>query len=272
MAATGRDTLNAAASARRPRGGAIVNTLIPLVLLVVVIIVAVAMSGSPDAGEAEEPTAGEASQRASSGGGTEEERERNNSSRSADADERGDEAAEADTASRNAAETNRADEPSGADADEPERIDEANPGNFRLVMGGETFKLETALTNETRHRGLSFRESIPRDGGMIFAFERRAPRAFVMRDCLVPIDIAFLADDGTIVRTYTMTVEPRREGESDAAYERRLRRYNSWEPVRLVAEFQAGTFARLGVRPGDRVEGDFDTLILLAEPLGPISP
>ena len=101
---------------------------------------------------------------------------------------------------------------------------------------------------------------------MIFAFPSPQPLAFVMRDCRVPIDIGFLADDGTILNMYTMRVQPRREGESDAAYERRLVRYPSARACRLVVEFQAGTFARLGVRTGDRIEGDFFPLILNADP------
>jgi hypothetical protein len=52
-----------------------------------------------------------------------------------------------------------------------------------------------------------------------------------------------------------MRAEPlRRPGESEAAYDARLRRYPSGAPARFAVELQAGSLARLGLRPGASVD------------------
>jgi hypothetical protein len=139
------------------------------------------------------------------------------------------------------------------------------PMVFEVTIGGERFELDTALSPAERTLGLSFRDEIAVDGGMVFAFRRKGYRAFVMRDCLVPIDILYCEDDGTVINTHAMEVDPRRAGETDRAYEMRLRRYTSAEPTRLVVELKGGTVKRLGVEPGDRVEGDFARLFRHAQ-------
>lgn len=130
----------------------------------------------------------------------------------------------------------------------------------KVVMGGKTFWLEPALDNETRLRGLAGREEIPEDGGMLFVFPREGVLEFVMRDCLVDIDIAFLDNSGRVTATHTMEVEPRKEGESDREYEMRLKRYSSRYAARFAVEVRAGTLEELGVEPGDRVELDLEGL------------
>jgi len=143
---------------------------------------------------------------------------------------------------------------------------EVAPASFEVEIAGERFVLDTALTPVQRTLGLSFRDEIAADGGMVFAFRRASMKAFVMRDCLVPIDILYLRDDGTVINTHAMEVEPRREGESDFRYESRLRRYRSGAPTRLVVELAGGTIERLGIGRGDRVVGDFERLFRYAAP------
>ena len=58
----------------------------------------------------------------------------------------------------------------------------AAPEMLKVRVGGETFRLELALDDETRTLGLGGREEIPRDGGMLFVFPQAAQLSFVMRD------------------------------------------------------------------------------------------
>jgi len=128
---------------------------------------------------------------------------------------------------------------------------------------GETFKLETALTEAERRLGLGGREEVPADGGMVFAFppSQKRVQTFYMADCLVDIDIAYVDDTGRVVTMYTMPAEPPRgENESEWDYIDRLPLYSSRVPVRYVVELRAGTLRRLGVEQGDRVEIDWDWL------------
>lgn len=134
---------------------------------------------------------------------------------------------------------------------------EQREGRERVVIKGETFWLEPALTDATRIKGLSGRASIEPDGGMVFVFPRPAPLQFVMRDCLTDIDIAFLDGSGRVLAMHEMTVEePRRENESEIDYELRLKRYPSRFSSQIVIEVAPGTWDRLGLKEGDLVELD----------------
>lgn len=124
-------------------------------------------------------------------------------------------------------------------------------GIQRIEIKGEVFKLELALDSPTRIQGLSDRESIASDGGMLFVFPYEAERQFVMRRCLVPIDILFLDPKGTVLNTHAMRVENAGTPEED------LTRYESRGKSSLVIELAGGTVERLGVAAGDRVELPF---------------
>ena len=83
-----------------------------------------------------------------------------------------------------------------------------------------------------------------------------------MRDCFVPIDIAFLDATGSVVATHEMQIEPpRRPDEHDLDYEARLRRYSSRGPAQFVIETAAGRLAEVGVRVGQRIPFDGQSLI-----------
>ncbi len=125
------------------------------------------------------------------------------------------------------------------------------------TLAGQRLELELALDPSTRQRGLSGRDSIPRNGGMLFVFPDSAPRAMVMRDCLVPIDVAFLDPSGRVVAVHAMPVEPPRgPEESRFFYERRLPTYPSRLPAQFAIETAGGRLAELGVSVGDRVQLD----------------
>ncbi|MEE2677377.1 MAG: DUF192 domain-containing protein [Myxococcota bacterium] len=130
-----------------------------------------------------------------------------------------------------------------------------------VALGGETFTLEVAADRESRFRGLSGRDSIGRSAGMLFIYPDDAPRGMVMRDCPVPIDVAFLDASGRVVSLHAMPVEPPRQpGESRMAYERRLPIFRSQVPARFAIELAGGRLAQLGVTVGDRVALDTGTL------------
>ena len=72
------------------------------------------------------------------------------------------------------------------------RADAPAPPALWVPLGGESFRLELALDPETRQLGLSGRPRIAANEGMLFVFPAPRPLAMVMRDCPVPIDVAFL--------------------------------------------------------------------------------
>ncbi len=127
-------------------------------------------------------------------------------------------------------------------------------GTIDVTLGGERFTLELALDDAQRYQGLSDRDRIAPDGGMLFVFPQSAPRAFVMRRCLVPIDIIFLSHNGLIVAMHRMTVEPYDTSEGQ------LRRYASQWPAQFAIELAGGTLDRLNLQVSQRVELPYESL------------
>lgn len=124
-----------------------------------------------------------------------------------------------------------------------------------VVIGSERFRLEVAADPAAMYRGLGGRRTIPRNGGMLFVHPAPRPLAMVMRDCPIPIDVAFLDAEGRVLNVHTMPPEPpRRPGEDAIAYEARLPSYPSAGPAQYAIELAGGRFAELGVKPGDRID------------------
>jgi uncharacterized membrane protein (UPF0127 family) len=140
-----------------------------------------------------------------------------------------------------------------------------SPRSLWLALGGETFTLELAADPATRYRGLSGRTSIGRNAGMLFVYPGSAPRAMVMRDCPVPIDVAFLDAEGRIVALSEMKpAPPRASHEARSAYEARLPVHHSGAPARFAIELAGGRLAALGLRVGDEIVLDTAALVSLA--------
>src|SRR5690606_13775605 len=72
-----------------------------------------------------------------------------------------------------------------------------------IEIGVERFLLEVAANPASQFRGLGGRTVIPRNGGMLFVNRSPRPLAFVMRDCPIPIDIAYLDADGRVLNVHT---------------------------------------------------------------------
>lgn len=131
----------------------------------------------------------------------------------------------------------------------------------RVVIAGETFFLERAMDFASRQRGLMGRTHIEDDGGMLFVFPQPQRLGFWMKNCLIDIDILYLDGSGRVLSTYTMKAEPpQKEGESEAAYEQRLKSYDSVFPAQFAVELKPGTIQRLGVKPGDQISLDAQRL------------
>jgi uncharacterized membrane protein (UPF0127 family) len=69
----------------------------------------------------------------------------------------------------------------------------------KLNAGMHMLDVQLAQTPEQRQIGLMWRKEMPQHEGMLFVFEQAAPQCFWMRNTLIPLSAAFLADDGTIV-------------------------------------------------------------------------
>lgn len=114
------------------------------------------------------------------------------------------------------------------------------------VSGADTgapLTFEIVRTPEAHAKGLGGRAEIPHDYGMLFVFQKADTYSFWMKDMLVPIDILWLHDDGTILKidreispsTYPSTT------------------FSAPANVRLVLELRAGEAQRHGWSVGDTI-------------------
>ena len=120
-----------------------------------------------------------------------------------------------------------------------------------VELGGKTFRVEIAETREKQALGLMFRDSMPRDEGMIFIFPNEAPRSFWMKNTRIPLDIMYFDKDLKLV-SISADTPPCRVS--------RCPSYPSSKPAMYVLELNAGMAAELGVGPGDLLEIDLGSL------------
>ena len=116
----------------------------------------------------------------------------------------------------------------------------------KVFVSGHEFKVDISDTVLKRQQGLSGREKLADDEGMLFVFERPAVRRFWMKDMPIPIDIIWISDGEVVGFERNLEPEP-----SVSIFS--LKTYSSPQPVKLVLEVSAGTIDRLGIKKGDSV-------------------
>jgi uncharacterized membrane protein (UPF0127 family) len=78
-------------------------------------------------------------------------------------------------------------------------------GLAEAMVGDRRFVVAVADDGALRRRGLMNVVDLGDLDGMVFDMGRNADSAFVMRNTLIPLDIAFFTDDGELVDTFEMT-------------------------------------------------------------------
>ena len=130
-----------------------------------------------------------------------------------------------------------------------------------IELGGRTWKMELAMDDAAIARGLMGRTSMPPGEGMLFIFPDTQVRSFWMANCLVNIDLLFLDGRGVIASTHQMKSElPRDPGESELAYQARMKHYWSGVPARFAIEVPEGTIEELSLSPNQKVDLDVEAL------------
>ena len=115
-----------------------------------------------------------------------------------------------------------------------------------VYIRNQKFQVDVADTLAERQKGLSGRESLKPNEGLLFTFQRPSGQRFWMKDMLISIDIIWINGDRVIGVTENLEPEP---GVSIM----RLKTYPSPGPVNYVLEVPAGTAKRIGIVAGDAV-------------------
>ena len=121
--------------------------------------------------------------------------------------------------------------------------------SFVLDDGGYLIiTCEVADTSYERAEGLQNREELPIKAGMLFVYEEPKEVAFIMHNMDFPLDIIFIAENGTVVNVEEAEVEEPGTPYSD------LIRYRSKGEAKWVIEINQGLSQQYGIRPGTPVK------------------
>jgi len=98
---------------------------------------------------------------------------------------------------------------------------------------------ELAANDAQRARGLMYRRSMKPNRGMLFVYPRKERLSFWMKNTFLPLTIAFLDDDGTIVHLEDMAPQTTAGHRTPKA-------------VKYALEMNRGWFAERGIEVGHR--------------------
>jgi uncharacterized membrane protein (UPF0127 family) len=111
-----------------------------------------------------------------------------------------------------------------------------------LSAGVHLIHAEVADNFVTRMQGLMHRPSMGANEGMLFIFDEPGIQCMWMKNTLIPLSVAYIADDGSIVNVEDM--KPQTEDS-----------HCTKKPVRFALEMNLGWFASKGLKPGAKLRG-----------------
>lgn len=114
---------------------------------------------------------------------------------------------------------------------------------IRLSSGMHVLQVQVAQTPEQQATGLMFRKTMGTNEGMLFIFDEPRQQCFWMKNTLLPLSVAFIADDGGVVNVDDMKPQT-------------LDSHCSTKPVRFVLEMNVGWFDKRGIKAGSKFLGD----------------
>ena len=123
---------------------------------------------------------------------------------------------------------------------------------FQLADGGSLdISCEVADDTFERAEGLQHRKELANDSGMLFVYESPREASYIMINTLIPLDIIFIAENGTVVNVEEAEVEDPDTPRED------LVRYRSDGDVLWVVEINQGLSQQYGIGPGTTVKFEF---------------
>ena len=122
----------------------------------------------------------------------------------------------------------------------------ASDGDQWVELAGKRYTVEVSADDESRARGLMFRDSMPADRGMLFIHDSEEPQAYWMKNTRIPLDILYF-DSARRLVTQQRDVPACTLGD-------RCPPYPSNAPARYVLELNAGQAEALGLADGTEMK------------------
>lgn len=121
-----------------------------------------------------------------------------------------------------------------------------------ILVNGESSKailnIEIADNQEKRSKGLSDREFLATDSGMLFIFDKSDKRSFWMKGMKFPLDIIWINED--VIAEITQNVPIPSSGQTEES----LLKYSSVDGTNKVLEVNAGFTSDHNIKVGDKIE------------------
>jgi len=119
--------------------------------------------------------------------------------------------------------------------------------NGNLSINGKNYQIEYALTTLQKAKGLSNRDFLCENCGMLFVFDNSGSHPFWMKDTKISLDMIWLDQNGKIVHYETASPEPN-------IPITQLKVYKNPTPSKYVLELNAGDFDKLNLKIGDIIK------------------
>jgi len=111
-----------------------------------------------------------------------------------------------------------------------------------LSAGIHRIQAEVVSTSDERTMGLMHRKSMPPHNGMLFVFPQAGEHCMWMRDTLIPLSVAFLDANGTILNIEDMEALT-------------LASHCATGRAKFALEMNRGWFKSRGIAPGGKIDG-----------------
>lgn len=108
--------------------------------------------------------------------------------------------------------------------------------------------IEVAKTNTEKSKGLSNREKLDENSGMIFIFEKNSKPAFWMKDTKISLDIIWINDNKIVGVEKNVQPEPNKKDSE-------LKRYSAPSSVDYVLEVNGGFSEKNNIKIGQSLSG-----------------
>lgn len=119
---------------------------------------------------------------------------------------------------------------------------DARAETVNLKIGSQIIRAEIADTPQSREHGLMQRKNLCANCGMLFVFEQSGRYSFWMKNTPLPLSIAFIAADGSIIN-----IEEMRPDTTDI--------HSSQGEALFALEMNGGWFTKNSIAPADKVLG-----------------